>query len=219
MKFKGNLVMVLCFMLLYAPLAPAAASGAAGQMVTNGTAMINGVAAPGLTSVFSGDKIATEKQSVTSLTFPGGDGVVIPELSKAVLGERDGRVQVLLEDGTLSVVNKTNSPIEIVAGGARIRAAENHPAVFAVTLHGNALHVVTTSGAAFVETANKSGEVMPGMALDATFAPAPQQAPAGSNAMLGLGTTTWVIIGAAAGVGLGVGIYEATKKSSTSPVD
>lgn len=219
MKFKGNLVMVLCFMLLYAPLAPAAASTAAGQMVTNGTAMINGVAAPELTSVFSGDKIATEKQTVTSLTFPGGDGVVIPELSKAVLGERDGRVQVLLEDGTLSVVNKSNSPIEIVAGGARIRAAKNHPAVFAVTLHGNVLHVVTTSGAAFVETANKSGEVLPGMELDATFPPAPPQAPAGSNAVLGLGTTGWVIIGAAAGVGLGVGIYEATKGSSASPTD
>jgi hypothetical protein len=218
MKFKGNLAIVLSFLLLYVPLAPAATSSPAVQMVTNGNAAINGVAAPKLTSVFAGDRIATEKQSVTSLTFPGGDGVVIPELSKAMLGEKDGRIQVNLEDGTLSVMNKSNSPIEIVAGGARIRAAENHPAVFAVTLHGNALHVVTTSGAAFVETANKSGEVPTGMALDATFAPAPPQSqPAGSNGMFG--TTTWVLIGAAAAAGLGIGIYEATKSSSASPVD
>lgn len=217
MKFKGNLAIVLSFLLLSAPFAPAATTSAAGQMVTNGNAAINGVAAPKLTSVFAGDRIATEKQSVTSLTFPGGDGVVIPELSKARLGEKDGRIEVNLEDGTLSVVNKSSSPIEIIAGGARIRAAENHPAVFAVTLHGNALHVVTTSGAAFVETANKSGEVTPGMALDATFEPAPQGQPAGSNGMFG--TTTWVLIGAAAATGLGIGVYEATKSSSSSPVD
>ncbi len=105
MKFKGNVVMVLSFLLFYAPLVPAATSSPAGQMVTNGNAAINGVAAPKLTSVFSGDRIATEKQSVTSLTFPGGDGVVIPELSKAVLGERDGHILVNLEDGTLSVMN------------------------------------------------------------------------------------------------------------------
>jgi hypothetical protein len=215
MKFKGNLAVVLSFLLLYTPLAPGATSSPAGQMVTNGNAVINGVAAPKLTSVFSGDRIATEKQSITSLTFANGDGVVIPELSKAVLGERDGRIEVKLEDGTLSVMNKSNSPIEIVAGGARIRAAENRSAVFAVTLHGNTLHVVTTSGAAYVETGNKSGEVPPGMALNATFAPTPQQQQPGSNGMFSTGT--WVVIGAAAAVGLGVGIYEATKSSSASP--
>jgi hypothetical protein len=217
MKFKGNLAMVLSFLLLYTPLAPGATSSPTAQMVTNGNAVINGVAAPKLTSVFSGDRIATEKQSITSLTFPSGDGVVIPELSKAVLGEREGRIEVKLVDGTLSVMNKTSSPIEIVAGGARIRAAENHPAVFAVTLHGNALQVVTTSGTAYVETANKSGEVTPGMALNATFVPTPQQQQPGSNGMFSTGT--WVVIGAAAAVGLGVGIYEATKNSSASPVD
>ena len=105
MKFKGNLAMVLSFLLLYAPLAPGATSSPTAQMVTNGNAVINGVAAPKLTSVFSGDRIATEKQSITSLTFANGDGVVIPELSKAVLGEREGRIEVKLVDGTLSVMN------------------------------------------------------------------------------------------------------------------
>jgi hypothetical protein len=216
MKLKAVFAIVLSFALLYMPVAPAVASSPAGQMVTKGNALVNGVAAPKLTTVFSGDRIATEKESITSVTFSGGDGVVIPELSKAVLGERDGHIQVNLEEGTLSVMNKSNSPIEIVAGGARIRAAENHPAVYEVTLHGNALRVVTTSGIAYVETANRSGEVTSGMALNATFEPTPQgPAPAGSNGMFATGT--WVLIGAAAGVGLGVGIYEATKGGNSSP--
>jgi len=216
MKLKGTVVVILSLLLLYMPVAPAATNPAAGQMMTSkGTAAINGVTAPEVTSIFAGDRIATAKQSLTSLAFPGGDAVVIPELSKASLGTSDGHVFITLEEGSLSVLNKTATPIEIRAGGARIAAANGASALYEVTLHGNALRVVARNGAAHVETANRTGDVPAGMALNATFAPAPQQ-PAGGNGFV-LSTVDWALIAAGAAAGLGVGIYEATKSSSSSP--
>lgn len=217
MNWKGTRVVALSLvlLLLYLPVAPAATNPAAGQMMTSkGTAAINGVAAPEVTSIFSGDRIATAKQSLTSLAFPGGDAIVIPELSKATVGMQDGHLCITLEEGSLSVLNKTATPIEIRAGGARIEAANGHAALYEVTLHGSALRVVSRSGAAHVETANHTGDVPTGMALNATFAQTTQ--PAGSNSFL-LTTTDWLLIGAAAAAGLGVGVYEATKGSSSSP--
>jgi hypothetical protein len=212
MNLKGAFAVALSALLVLLPVVPASGASVAGQMITRGTAEINGVAVPPVTSVFAGDRIATEKASSTSLSFPSGNSVVIPELSKATLGEKDGRVVVRLEDGAVSVLNKGNAPIIIEAHGARIQAASNAPAVYNVVLHGNALRVVASSGAAHVETPDHAGDVTPGTALSATFAPAPPQSG-------GLSTTTWIwiAVGVAAAAGLGVGIYEAEKGSSGSP--
>ena len=49
-----------------------------GQMITRGTAEINGVAAPAVTSVFAGDRIATEKAGGASLSFPSGNSIMMP---------------------------------------------------------------------------------------------------------------------------------------------
>jgi hypothetical protein len=68
MQLKRLFVFALSFLLLYAPVAPVSASSAAGQMFTKGTAEINGVAAPAATSVFPGDRIATRKETTTSLS-------------------------------------------------------------------------------------------------------------------------------------------------------
>jgi len=212
MNLKGVFTVVLSALLVLLPVVPASGASVAGQMITHGTAEINGVAVPAVTSVYAGDRIVTERASSTSLSFASGNSVVIPELSKATLSEKDGRVVVKLEDGAISVLNKSNAPIIIEAHGARIQAASNAPAVYNVVLHGNALRVVASSGAAHVETSDHAGNVTPGTALSATFAPAPPQAG-------GLSTTTWIWIGvgAAAAVGLGVGIYEVEKGSSSSP--
>lgn len=216
MNWKGMIAVVLSLLLVYLPVGAAASSPVAGQMMTSkGTAVINGVAAPEVTSVFAGDRIATAKQSLTSLTFPGGDAVVIPELSKAIVGEQDGHLFITLEEGSLSVLNKSASPIEIRAGGARVEAANGKAALYEVNLHGNALRVVARSGAAHVETANRTGDVPSGMALNATLGQNVQSVYPGNGFLVS--TTGWVLIAAAAAAGLGVGIYEATKSSSSSP--
>jgi hypothetical protein len=215
MNLKGISAAVLSAFLFVLPVVPvsAASSPISGQMITRGSAEINGIAAPAVTSVFAGDRISTEKASTTSLNFSNGNSVVIPELSKATLGEKDGKVVVKLEDGTISVVNKGSTAIVIEAHGAFIQAASSAPAVYNVVLHGNALRVVASSGAARVETPDHAGNVTPGTALSATFDPEPPPQGGGVSSS----TWIWVGVGAAAATGLGVGIYEATKGSSSSP--
>jgi ferric-dicitrate binding protein FerR (iron transport regulator) len=215
MNRKASFAVVLSAFLVFLPVLPAsAASGrVSGQMTTRGTAEINGLVAPAVTSVFAGDRISTDKASTTSLSFTGGSSVVIPELSTASLAEKDGRIVVKLEDGAISVVNKGNAPILVEAHGARIEAVSTSPAIYNVVLHGNSLRVVASSGVAHVETSDHVGNVTPGTALSATFDPQPP--PQGG----GISTSTWIWVGvgAAAATGLGVGIYEATKGSSSSP--
>jgi hypothetical protein len=119
MKVRGILAVALPLLLSYLPAAQISASSAAGKMTTTGSAEVNGVAAPAVTSVFVGDRIATKKEATTSLSFAGGDSVVLPELTQAALGQKDGRFVVNLQDGTVSVMNKTMTPILIEVHGAR----------------------------------------------------------------------------------------------------
>jgi ferric-dicitrate binding protein FerR (iron transport regulator) len=213
MKMKGIVAVALSALLLNLPASLIAASSAAGKMITTGSAEVNGIAAPAVTSVFAGDHIATQKEATMSLSFAGGDSVVLPELTKAALNQKDGRFVVNLEDGTVSVMNKTLTPILIEVNGASIRAASNQPALYDVTVHGNMLRVVAHSGAAYVETPNRSGNIEAGNVLTATVSAGPPPAGAGG----GGGFPVWAIatIAVAAGAGLGVGIYEANKGSSS----
>ncbi|HTR48046.1 MAG TPA: hypothetical protein VMM16_11740 [Verrucomicrobiae bacterium] len=202
MKVNGILAVALCLMLVFAPVAPVSASPAAGKMITKGTAEINGVAAPAVTSVFVGDRIATEKETTTSLSFSGGDAVVIPQLTKAALGERDGHFVVNLEDGSVSVMNKSHRSIIIEAHGARIQAASNLPAFYQVAFHDNALRVTALGGVARVEAGSRSSEVQPGSTLEATLAPNPPQ-PVASG---GSSAANWLLIGSAAAGGTGLAL-------------
>jgi hypothetical protein len=195
MRLKKIFVITLSFILLYLPVVPVTASSAAGKMFTKGNAKINGVAAPQVTSVFSGDRIATEKETTTSLSFSGGDTVVISEMSKAALADSDARTIVRLEDGTVSALNKSPNPVVIEAHGARILPALNQAAIYDVILRGNSLRVVARGGVTRVETANKSADLQPGTELDATLAP-PDPAPAASAGLSS--AETWIIVGAAA---------------------
>lgn len=213
-KVKATLVAVLSVLLLYVPVAPAAASSAAAKMTTAGTAKLNGAVAPALTSAFSGDRIATGQNARTTLSFAGGSAVVIPQMSRVSLGMAGGHPTVNLESGTLTVLSKSGGPMVIMADGARITAKNS--AVYDVTVRGNSLRVVAREGEARVETANRSGNVSAGNALSATLAPNQAPSPA-SNSLCT--STDWAIVGisAAAATGLGVGLYEAEKGSSASP--
>jgi hypothetical protein len=212
MHLKRFCVFALSFLLLCTPVTPVSASSVAGQMFTKGSTEINGVAAPAATSIFRGDRIATGKETTTSLSFPGGDAAVISEMSKAALGERGGRLAVRLEDGTMSMLNKSAKPIAIEAHGALIQAAAGQTSVYDVILHGNSLRVISRGGLVRVETANKTAELQPGTELDATVVPPdPPTIGAGLSS-----ATTWIVIAsAAAGVtGLALGVVAIHKANS-----
>lgn len=216
MKVKAVVLLAVLSLLLVCIPASNAAPSAAAKMTTAGMATLNGAAAPALTSVFPGDRIVTEQKARTTLSFPGGDAVVIPEMTRVELGEASGRPLVNLESGTLSVLSKGKSPIVIIAHGARVTAVEG--SVFDVTMRGNALRVVARRGTARVETANRSGNVTAGNALTATMAPNNASSMPGA-ARAAFTSTDWAITGVAvaAATGLGVGLYEAEKGNSASP--
>jgi ferric-dicitrate binding protein FerR (iron transport regulator) len=216
LKLKATLVAVLSVLLLYLPVAPAVAASAAAKMTTAGTAKLNGAVAPALTSVFSGDRIATGQDARTTLSFAGGSAVVIPQMSRVKLGMVGGHPMVNLESGTLTVLSKSGGAMVIIADGARITAAKS--AVYDVTVRGNVLRVVAREGEARVESANRSGNVSAGNALSATLSPNQGQAPGAAGNSL-FSSTDWAIVGISAGAaaGLGVGLYEAEKGSSASP--
>jgi hypothetical protein len=194
MQLKKILIFAMSFVLLYVPVAPVTASPMVGQMFTKGNARINGVAAPHETSIFPGDRISTERGTTTALSFSGGDTVVISEMSKASLNDRDSHTILTLEDGTVSALNKSPNPVVTEAHGARIVSASNQAAVYDVILHGNALRVVSRGGVVHVETANKTADLQPGTELDATMA-SPDPPPAGA----GLNTAeAWIVVATAA---------------------
>jgi hypothetical protein len=133
-------------------------------------------------------------------------------MSKAALGERDGRFAVRLEDGMVSILNKSAKPIAIEAHGALIQAAAGQTSVYDVILHGDSLRVISRGGLVRVETANKTAELQPGTELDATVAPPdPPQASAGLSS-----ATTWIVIGAAAAgvTGLALGVVAIHKANN-----
>jgi ferric-dicitrate binding protein FerR (iron transport regulator) len=206
MKLKKTFVFALSLLILWLPVAPLSATSPAserlsGQMVTIGTAEINGVAAPATTSIFAGDRVATEKETSTSISLAGGDAVVISELSKAALDEFDGRTIVRLEQGTVSALNKSAKPMVVEADGARIQVAPNQSGgYYEVALRGNSLRVIARGGVTRVETANKTADVQPGTELDATLVPPqPPVPPAPPSVGGGLSSaSTWVLIAAVA---------------------
>jgi hypothetical protein len=193
MKLKGITVLVLALAILFLPVSQVGAASTAAEMVTKGDATVNGTSAPSVTSVFAGDSISTAKKTVTSLNFSGGDAVVIPELTRASLAESDGHVVVNLEEGSVSVLNKAQSPLVIMARGARITAV-NQPALFDVTLHGNELRVIARDGAARVETANRTGVATRGTAVSATMSPSKP----GSKPVVALGASNGLVLTAVA---------------------
>jgi len=216
MKVKGVFVVILSFLLLNVPVAPISAASAAGKLITKGAAEINGVAAPPVTSVFVGDRIATQKEATTSLSFAGGDAIVMPELTKAGLGWSEGHFIVNLDEGTVSVLNKTQTPIVVETHGTRILAASGQPALFDVTIRGNLLRVVARGGVARVETPTRTADVQPGNEIDATLAPPNPPNPPQPQTAGGSSAGTWILIGsvAAGGTGLVLGAVALDKVSN-----
>jgi hypothetical protein len=199
MTSKKTLVTLCAALLIYGPAAEAAASATpmVGQVMVKGNAKINGIGTPSGATLFSGDQVGTETNTVAELLLNGGSKVMLPESSTVVLHNDAAQVIVHLKQGALAVVSKSSSPAFIDANGARIKPAAGAAVVLEVSVGGNSLKVLANRGSATVETADKTLEVEEGKELDATMAPArpPGQATvsAGRSKL-----QTWVFITAMA---------------------
>jgi FecR-like protein len=180
MSFKPILVSLLTIVLVYEP--AFAAAPVLGQVIVKGQAKINGTVTPSSATVFLGDRVATETDTVAEVLLNGGSRVVLPAASDVVLNNDAKQIIVNLKQGALAVLSATSSPVVIDASGTRIRAAADTGAVFEVAIRENSLKVSARRGSAIVETADKSLEVPEGKELDATMAPDPPQGSPGTRA-------------------------------------
>jgi hypothetical protein len=205
---KGFLVGCLSVVLACAPMSSAGTTSAVGQMQTKGTAEINGTPASPESTIFAGDRISTEKDTTVYLALSGGEQVLLPGESKALLRRADSQVTIRLERGALAVVGNASTSVVVEANGARIRASQAG-SIFEVAIHDRRLEVFARKGAALVEAADRTVAVPEGKRLDATMSPSAQQGVAPAS---GSFETFMLLTGVAAGIaGLAMGIAAITR--------
>ncbi len=187
MGCRTLLAMLLVVLLVYAPVAPAASPAVVGKINTKGTAEVNGAPVPAEATVFTGDRISTQKN---------------PALTAARISRTGDQVTVALERGALAVVNRSADPVVIEANGVRIQAAGPAGGVYEVAVQGRGLKVMARKGTAVVKATDRTVEVKEGTTMDATVAPGPTGA-GGTSSLL----TIVTVVGAAAGItGLALGV-------------
>lgn len=202
MGCRALLAMLLVVLLVYAPVAPAASPAVVGKINTKGTAEVNGAPVPAEATVFTGDRISTQKNTASGLSLPGGNQVFLPALTAARISRTGDQVTVALERGALAVVNRSADPVVIEANGVRIQAAGPAGGVYEVAVQGRGLKVMARKGSAVVKATDRTVEVKEGTTMDATVAPGPT-ATGGTSSFL----TVIGVVGAAAGItGLALGV-------------
>ncbi len=190
MGCRTLLAMLLVVLLAYAPVAPAASPAVVGKINTKGTAEVNGAPVPAEATVFTGDRISTQKNTASGA------------LTAARISRTGDQVTVALERGALAVVNRSADPVVIEANGVRIQAAGPAGAVYEVAVQGRGLKVMARKGTAVVKATDRTVEVKEGTTMDATVAPGPTGA-GGASSLL----TIVTVVGAAAGItGLALGV-------------
>ncbi|MGH9775325.1 MAG: hypothetical protein ACRD50_10305 [Candidatus Acidiferrales bacterium] len=215
---KGLVAVGLSVLMVCLPAAWAATPVALGHVTATGAAQINGQAIRSDMTVFAGDHLATQEQTLASLSFSGSNRILVPGSTAVTIGERDGRVVVELEHGALAVLARSAKPVAVEAMGAQILPVSNAPAVMEVAIQDNILKVVMRRGSAELKAANKTIEVKEGNELDATIAPSPTPQTGGQSAFV-THEALFAMIALGAGLtGLGLGVYAITNDKA-NPAD
>jgi len=138
-------------------MAPALARGpgavALGQISVHGKAAINGVEAVGGGSVFSGDRLETQKESTCSVSMKSGDEVVLGELTSVEILTAQNEIRVPLESGRLEYLSVAAPPIVVAARGTEVVPAKGG-GIYSVELDGDTLRVTASKGSAELKSAN-----------------------------------------------------------------
>ncbi len=218
MTVKVKLVWLISLLLVTSPALPAEPAAAVGKLTSRGTTEVNGTAMPSEATVFSGDRIATRKDSTVALAFGGGNQVFFPEMTEARVERAGTQTKVRLERGALAVISRSGKIPVVEANGVRIEAGGSAPAVFEVALQGAALKVLTRSGTAVVTAANRTVEVPEGKMLDAVATP-PQNPPLGAGMGAGLSTIQVVALATAVAAGITGLVLGAVALTRPNPED
>ncbi|MGH9864593.1 MAG: hypothetical protein ACRD4H_04190 [Candidatus Acidiferrales bacterium] len=172
MSNKSKFLLANCLLGLW--VAPSLAQGpgaiALGQISVNGEAAINGVDAIGGASVFSGDRLATRKDSAASVSLKSGNELVLGELTTVEILDARSEISVPLDSGQLEYLSGTAVPIVVTARGTEIVPGKGG-GVYAVAfaLNGDVLRVTACKGLAELESGNVNVKIAEGRTLVATI--------------------------------------------------
>ncbi len=138
-----------------------------GQISVNGKAAINGTDAIGGATVFSGDRVVTQRKSMASVSIAGGSDVVLGELTSVQIQQKENQISVALDHGTLECLSAAVPPIVVVARGVRIVPGKRD-SFYVVELAGDRLRVTANKGYADLESATGTVRIQEGKTLVAT---------------------------------------------------
>ncbi len=202
MVAKAPLAVAFSVLLALPPLSLAGSPAVVGKMNMKGRVEINGASAPPESTVFAGDRISTGKETALGLSLTGGDQVFLPSLSVVQVDRAGQQVTVALERGALAVVNRSDQPLLVRAGGVEIQTAGPSGGLYEVAISGGNLKVLARKGTAMVRASNRTVVVKKGTTMEATV-PAPAFAAGG----LGPPAAFVLVARAAAGItGLVLGV-------------
>jgi ferric-dicitrate binding protein FerR (iron transport regulator) len=209
MSLKSLLAVLLTIALVGEP--AVSATPMLGQVIVKGLAKVNGLVTSSGTTVFPGDRVTTETNSVAELVLNGGNKVLLPQSTAVTLSQDASQVIVNLKQGALALLSKNNSSPIIEANGVLIKPAADTAVVLEVAVRGNSLRVLARRGSAIVVASDESIEVTEGKELDATTAPASAQRPAAPAGVSRLAKWAIISVTAAAVTGLGLAVIVATR--------
>jgi len=169
MVAKAPLAVAFSVLLALPPLSLAGSPAVVGKMNMKGRVEINGTVAPAESTVFAGDRISTGNETALGLSLTGGDQVFLPSQSAVQVDRTGQQITVALERGALAVVNRSDQPLLVRAGGVEIQTAGPSGGLYEVAISGGNLKVLARKGTAMVRASNRTVEVKEGTTMEATL--------------------------------------------------
>ena len=197
MRLRPFFAVLSAALLLDVPVQPATGAAVLGRLSAVGRAAVNRLPVATEATVFAGDSISTQPQSLVTVFLDGGDRVFVTEQSQARVDRVENHLTVELEQGKLGVASRGGNRLVVRANGVLVRAGASPDARYLVALDNHAVLVFSIRGGLEVLGSNRSFAVPSGKAMRFELA-RHAQAPAGAGAALGPGATILIAVAVAA---------------------
>jgi hypothetical protein len=202
------------------PLAETSAAIPLGTLVTSGNATVGNISAPTGTTIFSGDMVSSTQPAL--INFASGSRI---EMTKAAANfAREGKTLVVqTSQGLLRFNILAGEQVQFEAGTYRFTTVGNSSHIGELGSNRSGQVVMTVAQGTLAAVNNTTGaqmEVSPNNPLSATAQSGQAAGQAATGVSVGAvssgtGITAAVVAGVASSLGLGVGMHEATKSSSS----
>ncbi len=169
-----------------------------------GSSLLNGADLTVETTVFFGDRVATEADGVALILVPQGQQVQLAPSSSATLSGKGGQLLVNLESGTTLVQSGNSGRLSVAARGLMVRPSGM--ANYQVIIEGSFVTVSSQQGSVEVRGANRSLVVPSGKAMKFELAANPEAGRVGVGAHNVFGAAAAVIISTAVSLAIAVPI-------------